>query len=148
MGSVENIPIDESLETVLVYGTDLRETMTRWGQIMRKYNGKEENVEHNDVATNKLGYWTDNGAYYYYHTMENKSYQDTIVELHQQFKLRNIPVSYIDFDSWWYLKGIDNGVKSWTSLPLVFPDGLEYLFNQTGLQIAAHNRKVVLLSNM
>ncbi len=32
------------------------------------------------------GYWTDNGAFYYYNTLgENKTYEDTFLELNNYF---------------------------------------------------------------
>ena len=31
-------------------------------------------------------------------------------------------------------------MKSWTAKPEIFPHGLDYLYNRTGLQVAAHNR--------
>ena len=36
--------------------------------------------------------------------------------------------------------GNDLGVKSWTALHEVFPNGLENLYSKTGLKVVAHNR--------
>ena len=36
--------------------------------------------------------------------------------------------------------GNDLGVKSWTALNDVFPNGLENLYVKTGLKVVAHNR--------
>ena len=38
------------------------------------------------------------------------------------------------------LTGNDLGVKSWTALNDVFPNGLENLYSKTGLKVVAHNR--------
>ena len=35
---------------------------------------------------NYLGYWTDNGAYYYYHTEEGKNYQETMMDVYNEIK--------------------------------------------------------------
>ena len=59
--------------------------------MLRQYNGKAINLENTDLATNYLGYWMDNGAYY-----------------------------YVNYDSWWYLKGEGLGVKDWSPMPEVF----------------------------
>ena len=32
----------------------------------------------------------------------------------------------MQYDSWWYYKGIGEGVKTWVSRPDVFPDGFVY----------------------
>ena len=59
--------------------------------MLRQYNGKATNIENTDLATNYLGYWMDNGAYYYYNPLPNTSYQDTVLELHANLSER-IPV--------------------------------------------------------
>ena len=51
-----------------------------------------------------------------------------------------IPIQYINYDSWWYIKGNDLGVKSWTAQEDIFPSGMESLYTKTGLPVVAHNR--------
>lgn len=46
----------------------------------------------------------------------------------------------VQIDSWWYYKGKDNGVTSWTPRPDVFPNGIEAVVKETGWRIVAHNR--------
>ena len=65
----------------------------RWGAMLRQYNGKATSIENTDLATNYLGYWMDNGAYYYYNPLPNTSYQDTVLELHANLSER-IPVRW------------------------------------------------------
>ena len=69
--------------------------------MLRQYNGKATNIENTDLATNYLGYWMDNGAYYYYNPLPNTSYQDTVLELHANLSER-IPVrcNLRDFHCW------------------------------------------------
>ena len=52
-----------------------------------------------------LGYWTANGAFYYYNTIQGLNYEDTLIELANYFKAQDIPIRYMDIDSWWYFKG-------------------------------------------
>ena len=61
--------------------------------MLRQYNGKATSIENTDLATNYLGYWMDNGAYYYYNPLPNTSYQDTVLELHANLSER-IPVRW------------------------------------------------------
>ena len=42
------------------------------------------------------GYWTDNGAYYYYKTMEEFNYEDTLIELHKRLADLQIPARYLE----------------------------------------------------
>ena len=61
--------------------------------MLRQYNGKATDMENTDLASNYLGYWMDNGAFYYYNTLPNTSYQDTVLELHANLSER-IPVRW------------------------------------------------------
>ena len=56
--------------------------LSRWGEVLRQYHRKDTEEQHTDVVTNYLGYWMDNGAYYYYNTLPNMTYQ--VVEVFQK----------------------------------------------------------------
>jgi len=45
---------------------------------------------------------------------------------------KNIPYRYVQLDSWWYYKGQGDGVKNWTAMPDVFPNGIESMVAKTG----------------
>ena len=51
-----------------------------------------------------------------------------------------LPIQYFNYDSWWYIKGEDLGVKSWTPQSGIFPGGMDHLHEQTGLPVIGHNR--------
>ena len=71
---LQEIPEQETIKTVLFHGTALWETFKQWGEVLQTYNG-EVKTRSEDVVTNYLGYWTDNGAYYYYNPFPNKTYE-------------------------------------------------------------------------
>ena len=50
----------------MVAGNTFDEAFSKWGSALRKYHGKSVDGIQRDVARKYLGYWTDNGAYYYY----------------------------------------------------------------------------------
>ena len=50
--------------------------------------------ETNNMYT--AGYWTDNGAYYYYKTMEEFNYEETLIELHKRLADLQIPARYLE----------------------------------------------------
>ena len=93
MASVENIPPEQSLMTVLVHGKTLEEAFTRWGEVLQLSGLGEVKERSEDLVTNYLGFWCDNGAFYYYNTLPNTSYQDTVLELHANLSER-IPVRW------------------------------------------------------
>ena len=73
-------------------------------------------------------------------TEPDKNYQDTILDLVSYANQEDIPYQYWLADSWWYFKGSTGGVTNWTARPDVFPQGMEGIYNITGLQIQGHNR--------
>jgi hypothetical protein len=92
----------------------------------------------NDLTINYLGYYTDNGGYYYYNTEKGINYEETMVNARHQIPL---PMHYLQLDSWWYYKGIGGGVSEYTAMPTVFPDGLQVLHRRVeNIPMAAHNR--------
>jgi hypothetical protein len=116
----------------------VNEAMREWGQSMRRAFNRT--IEHrlNDITINYLGYYTDNGGYYYYHTETGMNYEETMVSISQQIPL---PLHYIQIDSWWYYKGIGDGVSQWSPRPDIFPDGLPAVHRQMKyIPLAAHNR--------
>lgn len=46
-----------------------------------------------------------------------------MLDVVQYAKTQDIPYGYLQYDSWWYYKGIGDGVKNWTAMPSVFPNG-------------------------
>ncbi len=67
-------------------------------------------------------------------------YEETLNGISAYCEENDIPVHYLDLDSWWYFKGEGNGVKNWTAIPEVLPSGLAALAESTGWPLVAHNR--------
>ena len=81
-------------------------TATLYSEVLRLYNGKEIGIAHNDYVSNFLGYWMDNGAYYYYNPLPNMNYEETIIEIQNRLHGRHVPIKYVNYDSWFYEKGL------------------------------------------
>ena len=89
------------------------------------------------------------GAYYYYHTEPGKNYQETMLDLKAYADKEKIPISWILYDSWWYLKESETNTPAQTAavvdwrdaMPSIFPDGLRHMWNATGWPVVAHNRE-------
>jgi hypothetical protein len=89
-------------------------------------------------SRNYLGYYTDNGAYYYGHTEQGRNYEETLVDIRHKIGL---PIHYIQLDSWWYYRGIGGGVSNWTARSDIFPDGLPIVYRRLeNLPFVVHNR--------
>ena len=108
---------------------------------MQYHGAKERGHTHaRDYTLQYLGYSTDNGAFYYYHTEAGKNYQETMLDVARYHEEIGLPSKWLLMDSWWYYKGADGGVKNWTARPDIFPNGTRYVAQETGWKMQAHNR--------
>lgn len=142
MGNVSTIVAGSSYTFILTSGRNLSDAMSNFGTLLRNFNSKPESKisRVDDLTLNYLGYSTDNGAYYYYNTVPGMDYQDTILAVKKYADSENIPYKYILLDSYWYYRGVNNGVKDWVPQTELFPNGFAWLYNQTNWFVQAHNR--------
>ncbi|MFX1387425.1 MAG: hypothetical protein ACFE9M_09435 [Promethearchaeota archaeon] len=103
-GRITEIPKNFSQRFILLFGRGINKPMERLGDILLKYHNSKRKSLYANVVTSYLGFWTDNGGYYYYKTEKGMNYEDTMVAIKEYFEKKNIPISYYNFDSWWYLK--------------------------------------------
>ena len=139
MGSMSTIPANYMHSMLVFYSPrGVNNAMREWGQTMQRAFNRTNQNRLSDITINYLGYYTDNGGYYYYNTEQGMNYEATMINVAHQIPL---PFHYIQLDSWWYFKGIGEGVQQWTARPDVFPDGLNVLHRRLqNIPIAAHNR--------
>lgn len=139
MSSISTIPANYSHSMILYYSSKgINGAMREWGEVMQTAYNRTKQYRENDLTIRFLGYYTDNGGYYYYNTEPGMNYEETMVHVSKNLPL---PIHYMQFDSWWYYKGIAGGVTEWTAMPDVFPDGLPAVYNRLNrIPIAAHNR--------
>nr|XP_022321423.1 uncharacterized protein LOC111123413 [Crassostrea virginica] len=140
MGGVQSVPPGYQCDTILYYAKGINKAFEGWGRLMKKWYGRTDDFVNTDITISHLGYWTDNGAYYYYLTEQNKTYEESMLAVKTYADSQNIPYRYFQFDSWWYYKGQGDGVKEWEPRPDIFPHGARPLAQKLGLPIALHNR--------
>ncbi|PIK42555.1 hypothetical protein BSL78_20580 [Apostichopus japonicus] len=140
MGMITEIPKGFIQQSVMQFGAGIKETVLQWGKMLRKqYNTKR--YTDNDLTLKYIGYWTDAGAFYYYNTETNITYEKTLIDVKDEAEKNYIPYKYYQIDSWWYYRGlISSGVKNWTAMPSVFPHNSSYVYKNLGYPIAAHNK--------
>ena len=139
LGSIRSIPLNSTNSLIIYYSSKgINKLVEEWGKTMQIAFNRTNINRLNDLTINYLGYYTDNGAYYYYHTEKEMNYQETIIKIKENITL---PIHYIQLDSWWYYRGLGDGVKQWIARTDIFPDGLSGLSKQINhLPLAAHNR--------
>jgi hypothetical protein len=102
MGNVTEIPVGFHLQTLLFVGEGINSAMSEWGTLLREVYNKPDllSARERDITLQYLGYNTDNGAYYYYNTVPDMNYQDTLIEVKKYSDEQQIPYAYVLLDSW------------------------------------------------
>jgi hypothetical protein len=159
-GTLAALPAGTEHRVLLVWGTGVNQTLVRWGTLLRRIHGTSERPVGADPFIGGLGYWTDNGAYYYYRSERGQTYERTLLGAKRVFDQRGIPFQYFQLDSWWYrkiqkpewrrppkawfsrlVKGLaQGGTDVWDGIPTHFPRGLAAFRQDLGLPLAAHAR--------
>jgi hypothetical protein len=139
MGSIISIPADYNHSMIVFYSSKgINEGIREWGQAMQKAYNRTNEYRRNDLSINNLGYYTDNGAYYFYKTEYKQNYEQTMLDAIHKIPL---PFHYLQIDEWWYYTGIGGGVFEWTARSDIFPDGLPALDRKLeNIPIVAHNK--------
>lgn len=125
--SVKSLPPGFNHTTAIVGGHGVNGTLMLLGDLMLSLSGKSrvDPYAADNYMLSHLGYWTDNGAYYYgaNHPGFNDSEQ-ALKAVKQDLNKREIPVRYFQWDDWWMESDGDTpGMTSWTPKQTVFPSG-------------------------
>jgi hypothetical protein len=143
-GEVEEVPAGMVHRFLLVRGKGIRATIDYWGDRMRAEGGHTRPDRYADTGLSTLGYWTDNGAAYYYKTRPGWNEQGTLLAVKEEADRLGVPYGYVQLDSWWYYKEpgfpAPKGLIRWEPLPEMFPQGLAAFREKLGLPLIAHNR--------
>ena len=143
-GTADEIPKGGfDIETIISYSNQgFYEGIQEWGKKLRSRYGKTDDRRESDATINYLSYWTNQGAFYYYNTEPNKNYADTMIDIYSKTRYgeTNAPFRSWNYDSWWYPKCPNKGVKQWTPMKEVFPDGMSPIFEKTSMPVIAHNK--------
>ncbi len=156
------IPAGFTHSTLLVVGDGIGQTMQTWGQALTDLNGKTRPTQDAGRVLKYLGYWTDNGAHYYYNYDPKLGYAGTLLALRKRYQEEKIPIRYLQLDSWWYQKtrtspeGRPGGPKNaslpegnwnayggtldYSASPALFPAGLAAFQTQLDLPLVVHGR--------
>ena len=164
-----NLPDGFTHQTLLVPGDSIHQAWDRWGTMMTDLTGKARPANDQTPELRQLGYWTDNGATYYYNFDQSGNYQNTLLDVAAAYHKLNIPLAYMQLDSWWYIKSTTSsngkagdlvknkklpestwncygGLMDYVAHPDVFPQGLRAFDQQVAMPLITHNRWIDLKS--
>ncbi len=160
-GKIKEIPKKFSQTFILLFGKGINQSMKSLGDILLKYHDSKRKSLYANTITSYLGFWTDNGGYYYYNTEKGMNYEDTMLAIKEYFNKNNIPIGYYNFDSWWYLKhtnktfttifrplvrlmggGLYGNTLRWETDPKIFTTDLKTFYRDKFQKpITAHSRR-------
>jgi hypothetical protein len=133
--------------TLLVVEKGINRAFDTWGQALTGLSGKTRPANDADVSLNKVGYWTDNGATYYYHMADSMTYEQTLGAVKGDFDRVGIQLGYLQLDSWFYPKGStavwDNngsGIYRYEAASPPFLNGLARFQQNLGVPLITHAR--------
>ena len=133
--------------TLLVVEQGINRAFDTWGQALTALSGKTRPANDADVSLNQIGYWTDNGAAYYYHTADSMGYEQTLDAVKGDFDRAGIQLGYMQLDSWFYPKGSgaawDNngaGIYRYEAAAPPFMSGLSRFQQKLGVPLITHAR--------
>jgi hypothetical protein len=146
--AIATVPAGTVQRTLLVAGSGINKTYQTWGHALTDLNGKRRPANDADVTLDKLGYWTDNGATYYYNYQQDLGYAGTLQALKRDWDAQGIPMGYLQLDSWFYPKGPDarwedlsGGQYRYEAAADLFPDGLAgFRSSIGGIPLVTHAR--------
>ena len=144
--AIGQLPANFTQRTILVAQPGINQTFATWGAALTSLSGKRLPANDAAVELNKLGYWTDNGATYYYNYDGSKGYAGTLLAMRDEYASKGVPIAYLQLDSWWYPKGAAATWNTWGGIYLyepdatLFPNGLAAFQQQLGLPLITHAR--------
>jgi len=149
--TIQTLPAGFSHGTLLVFAKGMNQTFSAWGSALLALGGKQRPANDANVVLAKLGYWTDNGARYYYKFDPQLGYVGTLLAVRDQFKKLGVPLGYMQLDSWWYPKGVNarwnsagsalpDGEYTYEADKELFPDGLRAFHQSLGMPMVTHAR--------
>jgi len=159
---LRDLPAGFTRQTLLTFGHGINRTWDLWGRSLLKLEDANRPGNEADIVLKYLGYWTDNGAAYYYNYDVDWGYAGTLSALVERYRQEQIPIRYLQLDSWWYYKSFTgpDGVLGKTKAPALpegewnrygglmeykahtnlFPNGLATFQKSIGLPLVTHNR--------
>ena len=149
LGSVSTVPAGHIVEVILTAGRGINAAMLSWGDwLLARSQKTRGGAWKRDMTLRKLGYCTQNGAYYYYNPPAKTSYEQLMVLIAEDANRTRTPFRYWLADSWWYRKASPprglprGGVVEWEALSddQHFPSGLAHVYAKTGWRVQAHAR--------
>src|SRR6202795_1943352 len=143
---IATLPEGFAHSTILVAEEGINRAFETWGRALAKLQGKAQVANDAEPILAKVGYWTDNGAAYYYKYEPWLGYEKTLLAIRDEFLEKGVPLGYLQLDSWFYPKGAHadwkkfDGIYEYVADKSLFPDGLKAFQQRLGIPLVTHSR--------
>ncbi len=157
------IALKESHQTIMIFGKGIRRTIAAWGDAFRTMHHRPATSQEATPILRDFGYWTDNGASYFYNYDKKYGYTGTLLKMASEYAEDHIHLGYMELDSWWYQKSYHfftgrklsamngnlprhnrwnhfGGIWLYQASHQLFPHGLAAFQHQLGLPLVVHTR--------
>jgi hypothetical protein len=144
---IATLPEGFEHKALLVIDKGINSAFDSWGRTLTALGGKTRPPNDADTILNRIGYWTDAGATYYYHHDPSLSYRQTLAAVRSEFDSAGVPLGYMQLDSWFYPKGAkqdwtdsSSGIYRYAAADALFDSGLGSFDKTLGLPLVTHAR--------
>jgi hypothetical protein len=141
------LPAGFTHRSILAFGSGINSAFETWGRTLTAISGKNRPTNDSITLLNKLSYWTDAGAAYYYHPQDGTQIVPTLQKVAPQFAQAGTPIGSMELDSWYYPKGSPpawqlngSGMSTYQADTNIFPTGLAAFQQSLGLPLITHAR--------
>eukprot|EP01060_Flectonema_neradi_P036837 TRINITY_DN721_c0_g1_i13.p1 TRINITY_DN721_c0_g1~~TRINITY_DN721_c0_g1_i13.p1 ORF type:complete len:780 (+),score=134.53 TRINITY_DN721_c0_g1_i13:115-2454(+) len=142
-GSISELKSGFCHTTIMAFGQGINGTAMLFGDALLQRSGKQRTNAKNDFVLSNLGYWTDNGAYYYHQCPGFQNPEEALLAVKSEANKSDIPLQYFQWDDWWFYqyKGDGGGLIEWKPYPNIFPSGMtKWLGYPLSLYMATYNQ--------
>jgi len=152
--SITTLPAGFTHSNLLVVSTGINTAFDVWGHALQTLASRHTPSNESDILLQKLSYWTDNGAAYYYTFDPALGYEGTLLKIRDHYRASGVDIGSLQLDSWFYPKGAEAdwqkhkkagggwGYYVYEPDPRIFPKGLPAFEDQLGLPLITHSRWV------
>ena len=123
---LKGVPQGTDQASLLAFADGVNQAWDVWGGALRAIYGRTMPANDTGAILRDYGYWTDNGADYYYNYDRKLGYAGTMLAVRDHYRGLGLPLGYLQLDSWWYDKTLtspDGRVGTGSKNPS-FPEGL------------------------
>lgn len=140
---IDSLPNNTTLRVLLLVGDGITDTVALLRQVLGEYHHLARPPA-SDLVTSTLGYWTDNGAFYYsdiYDHAPSCCNHSVLVAAVQKMVADGVPIRYVQMDDWWYRghKAVFvNCATKWVAKNNLFPGGMAGLSHDLSLPLLVY----------